>query len=162
MHLYAYLAVALAFAHQLAVGTDFSSDALARAWWVALYVAVLAAIVLGGSARPLWFNARHRLRIHRYGPRPTASCRSTSAAATSGRRCRAGQFFLWRFLTGSGWAKAHPFSLSAAPNDRFLRITVKAPRRRHAHVMQSLSRAFVSSPKAVRNLHRAGVGAGGG
>src|SRR5207302_9866982 len=38
----------------------------------------------------------------------------------------AGQFFPWRFLTGTGWAKAHPFSLSAAPNPRFLRITVKA------------------------------------
>ena len=38
---------------------------------------------------------------------------------------QAGQFFLWRFLTGTGWAKAHPFSLSAAPNGRFLRITVK-------------------------------------
>ena len=37
----------------------------------------------------------------------------------------AGQFFLWRFLAGTGWAKAHPFSLSAPPNKRFLRITVK-------------------------------------
>ncbi len=36
-----------------------------------------------------------------------------------------GQFFLWRFLTGTGWAQAHPYSLSAAPNDRYLRITVK-------------------------------------
>ena len=33
---HAYLAVALSFAHQLAVGTDFSDDALARAWWVAI------------------------------------------------------------------------------------------------------------------------------
>jgi ferredoxin-NADP reductase len=39
--------------------------------------------------------------------------------------CEAGQFFLWRFVTGTGWAKAHPFSLSTAPNDHYLRITVK-------------------------------------
>jgi predicted ferric reductase len=38
----------------------------------------------------------------------------------------AGQFFLWRFLTPWGWAKAHPFSLSAAPRPNRLRITVKA------------------------------------
>jgi ferredoxin-NADP reductase len=37
----------------------------------------------------------------------------------------AGQFFLWRFLAGWGWAKAHPFSLSAAPRPDLLRITVK-------------------------------------
>jgi ferredoxin-NADP reductase len=41
-------------------------------------------------------------------------------------RARAGQFFRWRFLAGDGWWKAHPFSLSAAPNARFLRLTVKA------------------------------------
>ena len=33
VHLYAYLAVALAFAHQLSVGTDFSGDRAARVWW---------------------------------------------------------------------------------------------------------------------------------
>ena len=127
VHIYAYLAVALAFAHQLAVGTDFSSDRLARVWWIALYVAVLAAIVLWRVGRPLWFNARHRLRIH--SVRPEAN--GVVSLYLTGKRLDeigavAGQFFLWRFLTGSGWAKAHPFSLSAAPNGRFLRITVKA------------------------------------
>jgi ferredoxin-NADP reductase len=39
---------------------------------------------------------------------------------------RAGQFFLWRFLTADRWWQAHPFSLSAAPNERRLRITVGA------------------------------------
>jgi ferredoxin-NADP reductase len=38
----------------------------------------------------------------------------------------AGQWFLWRFLTGTRWARAHPFSLSAAPDGRFLRITIKS------------------------------------
>ena len=40
-------------------------------------------------------------------------------------RARAGQFFLWRFLTAALWGTAHPFSLSAAPDGRSLRITVK-------------------------------------
>jgi ferredoxin-NADP reductase len=38
---------------------------------------------------------------------------------------RAGQYFRWRFLTRGCWWQTHPFSLSAAPNDRWLRITVK-------------------------------------
>ena len=37
----------------------------------------------------------------------------------------AGQFLNWRFLTGPGWTRAHPYSLSAAPDGRSLRITVK-------------------------------------
>ena len=41
-------------------------------------------------------------------------------------RARPGQFFVWRFLTRGRWWKAHPFSLSAAPDGRSLRITVKA------------------------------------
>ena len=38
---------------------------------------------------------------------------------------RAGQFFNLRLLTADGWWRAHPFSLSASPNGRFLRFTVK-------------------------------------
>jgi ferredoxin-NADP reductase len=41
-------------------------------------------------------------------------------------RARPGQFFIWRFLTRRHWWEAHPFSLSAAPDGRRLRITVKA------------------------------------
>jgi ferredoxin-NADP reductase len=40
-------------------------------------------------------------------------------------RARTGQFFTWRFLTRDRWWEAHPFSLSAAPDGRRLRITVK-------------------------------------
>jgi predicted ferric reductase len=38
---------------------------------------------------------------------------------------RAGQFFLWRFLDRERRQEAHPFSLSAAPDGKSLRITVK-------------------------------------
>ena len=58
---------------------------------------------------------------------PTASSRSTSPGATcTACRSSAGQFLNWRFLTGRGWTRAHPYSLSAAPDGRSLRITVKA------------------------------------
>jgi ferredoxin-NADP reductase len=38
----------------------------------------------------------------------------------------AGQFFVWRFRSGPGWTRGHPYSLSAAPEGRSLRITAKA------------------------------------
>jgi ferredoxin-NADP reductase len=40
-------------------------------------------------------------------------------------RVEAGQFFTWRFLTGAGWSRGNPYSLSAAPDGRSLRITVQ-------------------------------------
>jgi len=126
VHLYAYLAVALGFAHQLAVGTDFTNDRLARIWWVALFAAVAGAIGCWRVGWPLWFNARHRLRVGAVvveGP-------GVFSIHLTGRDLlrvgvEAGQFFLWRFLTVGRWWQAHPFSLSAGPDGRSLRITVK-------------------------------------
>ncbi|HMK12941.1 MAG TPA: ferredoxin reductase family protein, partial [Acidimicrobiales bacterium] len=157
IHLYAYLAVALSFAHQLAVGTDFSGDRLARVWWISLYIAVFGTILVWRVARPLWFNARHRLRIH--SVRPEAS--GVVSLYLTGEhldemKVAAGQFFLWRFLTGSGWMKAHPFSLSAAPNSRFMRITIKNLGDDTAR-MQALKpgvRVFAEGPYGTFTAHR--------
>jgi predicted ferric reductase len=126
IHLYAYLAVALAFAHQLAVGNDFRGDAAARAWWVALYLLVFGAILWWRVLAPLRLSRRHRLRVHTV----TNEAPGVVSIVVSGRGlnqlgAQPGQFFLWRFLTRHGWWQAHPFSLSAAPTERYLRITVK-------------------------------------
>jgi ferredoxin-NADP reductase len=48
-----------------------------------------------------------------------------SARRGSLRGVEAGQFFHFRFLSGTGWTRSHPYSLSAAPDGRTLRITVK-------------------------------------
>ena len=42
IHLYAYLAIALGFLHQLFVGTDFIDDPIAVAYWVGLYLVTIA------------------------------------------------------------------------------------------------------------------------
>jgi predicted ferric reductase len=149
IHLYAYLAVALGFAHQLAVGADFIDDELARAWWVALYLVVAACLVWWRIAEPIRFNRRHQLRVHAVQPEAAG----ISSIYITGRDlglldAQAGQFFLWRFLTGTGWAKAHPYSLSTAPNPQYLRITVKDvgdDSRRLQHVQPGV-RVFAEGP----------------
>lgn len=126
-HLYAYLAVALAFSHQLATGTDFVGRPTARAYWYALYGLTLGAVV---GCRVLWPLARagwHDLRVERV----VALAPGVVSIEVAGRRlgalrARAGQFFLWRFVARGFWWEAHPFSLSAAPDGRRLRITVKS------------------------------------
>jgi predicted ferric reductase len=126
VHLYAYLAVALAFSHQLATGTDFVGRPAARAYWTALYVITLVGLLAGRLALPAWRAARHRLRVVRVieeGPGVTSI--EIGGRDLERLRARSGQFFTWRFLTRDRWYEAHPFSLSAAPDGRRLRITVK-------------------------------------
>jgi predicted ferric reductase len=127
IHLYAYLGMALGFAHQLVVGTDFLSDPLAIAYWIGLYVVTIVAIVVFRIGQPLQSFFRHRLRVARVAPEGDG----VVSVYVTGRNldqlaAEAGQYFLWRFLAGDGWWRAHPFSLSAAPNDQYLRLTVKA------------------------------------
>jgi predicted ferric reductase len=126
VHLYAYLAVALAFSHQLATGTDFVGRPAARAYWYALYLVTLGALAAFRLGAPLAGLARHRLRVVRV----IEEAPGVVSVEIAGRRlealkARAGQFFTWRFLTRDRWFEAHPYSLSAAPDGRRLRITVK-------------------------------------
>jgi predicted ferric reductase len=126
VHVAAYAGVALAFSHQLATGQDFQRQPVARAYWWALYAATLGAIVGFRVVLPLARSLRHRLRVERVvreGP-------DVVSVEISGRRlerlpARSGQFLHWRFLARGHWSEAHPFSLSAAPGQRRLRITVK-------------------------------------
>jgi predicted ferric reductase len=126
LHLYAYLAIALGFLHQLFVGSDFIHDQVASIYWIGLYVAAFGLIAVFRLGHPIATSMRHRLRVAnvvREGPGVV------SLYVTGGHldelAVRAGQFFQWRFLTRDGWWRAHPFSISSAPNGRWLRITIK-------------------------------------
>jgi predicted ferric reductase len=127
LHLYTYIALALSFAHQFNTGADFATHPLNRLAWAAMYGAVAALLVAYRVGQPLVAMWRHRFAVVgtvSEGP-------GLTSVYVSGRRmheleAEAGQFFMWRFLTWEGWWQAHPFSLSAAPNGRWLRLTVKA------------------------------------
>ena len=127
VHLTAYASIALAWFHQIPTGNELVLNTVAADYWRALYVATLALLVGYRLGVPTVNALRFRLRVAEVveeGP-GVVSLRIT------GRRLerlnpRAGQFFLWRFLTRGRWLTSHPFSLSAAPDGRSLRITVKA------------------------------------
>lgn len=127
VHLYAYLAIALAFSHQIATGTAFVGDQVARTYWTALYLAVLALLVGGRLVLPALRSAWHGLRVERIVEEaPGVVSVEIGGRSLARLRARSGQFFLWRFLTRDRWWEAHPFSLSAAPDGQRLRITVKS------------------------------------
>ncbi|MHB8510697.1 MAG: ferredoxin reductase family protein [Actinomycetota bacterium] len=126
VHFYAYLAVILSFAHQLAVGSDFSNDALARAYWIVLSGFVLLCVLIFRFAHPLALTLRHRLRVAKVVPEaPGVVSVYLTGKHLDRLHVRAGHYFKWRFLSGTGGWPALPFSLSAAPNGRFLRFTAR-------------------------------------
>ena len=125
-HLYAYLGVALAFSHQLATGSDFVGDPLARGYWYALYAVTVGSLVVFRVGLPLVRSTWHRLRVVRViDEGPGVVSLEIGGVRLDRLKARTGQFFTWRFLTRDRWWEAHPFSLSAAPDGRRLRITVK-------------------------------------
>ncbi|MEU9892243.1 ferric reductase-like transmembrane domain-containing protein [Streptomyces phaeochromogenes] len=126
IHLYTYVAVLLAFTHQVAVGTTFTASSFATAYWYGVWGVALGAVALGRLVLPLWRNMRHQLRVSAVVPESD----NVVSIYMTGRDldrlpARAGQFFLWRFLTKDRWWQANPFSLSAAPDGRTLRLTAK-------------------------------------
>ena len=68
---------------------------------------------------------------------------------------RAGQFCIWRFPDHNGWWQANPFSLSAAPDGRHLRLTAKAVGTTSAGLrgLQPGSRVFVEGPYGAFTSH---------
>jgi predicted ferric reductase len=126
LHLYGYLGVGLALPHQLWAGADFTSSAAATLYWWTAWAVAAGAVLVFRVGVPVWRNLRHRLRVDAVVPEAPG----VYSVHLRGRHLdrlpvRAGQFFQWRFLTGPGWSRAHPYSLSAAPRPNLLRITVK-------------------------------------
>jgi predicted ferric reductase len=123
-HAAGYLVLFLTYGHQLALGADLERG-YAHAYWQVLYAVVIAATLWGRVVEPVQLNLRHRCRVVAVVPENLR----TISIYVSGRHldrlpAASGQFMRWRLLTRSGWWQAHPFSLSAPPNRRWLRLTV--------------------------------------
>jgi predicted ferric reductase len=126
IHLYLYLGLALAFAHQIVTGVSFIGHPLVRALWIAIWISTAGLVLACRIGLPAWRSVRYGLRvveIRQEAPDVVSVIchgRALDKLAVSG-----GQFFLWRFLTRELWWQAHPYSLSALPQPPYLRITVK-------------------------------------
>ncbi len=124
LHLYAYLGVGLALPHQLWTGQDFVGNLAGTVFWWTLYAVALGCVVEFRLVLPLVRSRRHRLVVEEV----RRESLGVTSVVVSGRDLdrlgvRAGQYLLWRFLDRPGWTRAHPFSLSAAPDGSRLRIT---------------------------------------
>ena len=143
IHLLSYAAVAVSLPHQLSVGGVLAEGTAQRAYWIALFVVAFAAIAWFRFARPAIATLRHGLtvtRTRRIAP-------DVVAIELRGRQLRrleaqGGQFFVWRFWSAGTWWHSHPLSLSAAPTDTTMRVTVRD--------LGSGSRALADLPRGTR------------
>jgi predicted ferric reductase len=127
VHLYTYLGLALAFAHQIVTGAAFVGHPLTRAIWIEIWAATAGIVLVFRVGQPIARSLRHQLRVVSV----SAEGPGVFSVVCRGRRLdrlavSGGQFLLWRFLTRDLWWQAHPYSLSALPRPPFIRVTVKA------------------------------------
>ena len=125
LHLYAYLGVGLALPHQLWAGQEFTASPARTLFWWGLWTAAAISVLGWRILLPLWRTFRYGLRVSgvvRHGPDVLSV---HLVGRDRGPRPEAGQFFTFRFLTGRGWSRAHPYSLSAAPAGGSLRFTAR-------------------------------------
>ncbi len=160
VHLTLYLALGLAFFHQIHIGVMFLTSPVTRWLWTAVWLGVVAVILSFRVVLPLWRNLRHQLRVDsvvHVAPNVYSviiSGRSLSRLAVSG-----GQFFQWRFLAPGLWWHAHPYSLSALPRAPYLRVTVKGlgDHSRAVARLRPGTRVIVEGPYGTFTRHRLGT-----
>lgn len=125
VHLMSYAAVLVAIPHQFSTGSDIAGKPVQTLYWVCLYLFVALNIIGFRFLAPILETLMFRFKV--------AEVRRETHDSTSiyltGRNfhklgVKAGQFYIMRVLTAKEWWRAHPFSISAAPNSKFLRFTV--------------------------------------
>jgi predicted ferric reductase len=137
VHLLSYAAVILALPHQFTNGQLFAEGTWARPYWMALFVGTFAAITIFRVIYPVARTLKHRLRISDI----TMETEDVITLTMSGRDldklpAKGGQFMNWRFWQPNMILKAHPFSFSAAPDGKTLRITVRNLGRQTNRIMK--------------------------
>jgi ferredoxin-NADP reductase len=151
-------AIAASFMHQVLNGQMFVGHPLNRLYWTSLYILMATAIIVFRFGIPLVRSVRHNLVVDKViveGP-------GVTSVVMRGRKLRGlaaegGQFFGWRFLTRGHFLMSHPYSLSASPTDKYLRITVKdlGDHSRSVALLKPGTRVFVEGPYGAFTAGRA-------
>ena len=125
IHLLAYASILAAVPHQFTTGSDIAGKPIQTLFWVSLYLFVALNVIWYRVLAPLVMNLALGLRVTAV----TRESSDTISIYVSGRGLerlggQAGQFYMLRIVNKANWAKPHPFSISAAPNNRFVRFTI--------------------------------------
>lgn len=156
VHLYTYLGLGLAFAHQIRTGVMFLGHVVTTWSWLGLWVGTGVLVLLSRVGLPVVRNLQWRLRVDSVTETApnvyslTLKGRGLERMALSG-----GQFFQWRFLAPTLWWHSHPYSVSALARPPFMRVTVKGlgDHSRALATVKPGTRVFVEGPYGVFTRH---------
>jgi ferredoxin-NADP reductase len=158
IHVLTYGAIAASFMHQITNGTMFINHPLNKYYWIGLYVFVALAILIWRIGIPVGKSLRHNLQVDRV----VEEAPGVVSVIIRGRNLHqlgasGGQFFNWRFAQKGHFMVQHPYSLSAAPTDKYLRITVKdlGDHSRDLINLRPGTRVFMEGPYGAFTKNRA-------
>jgi predicted ferric reductase len=158
IHVLTYGAIAASFMHQITNGTMFINHPLNKYYWIGLYVFVALAILIWRIGIPVGKSLRHNLQVDRV----VEEAPGVVSVIIRGRNLHqlgasGGQFFNWRFAQPGHFMVQHPYSLSAAPTDKYLRITVKdlGDHSRDLINLRPGTRVFMEGPYGAFTKNRA-------
>ena len=125
VHLISYLSVAAAVPHIFSSGNDIAGKPIQTTLWVALYLFVFINIIWFRVYKPIRKSFRKHLKVSQV----VRESSDTTSIYLSGKHlenveAQSGQFYFLRFMTPLQWWRPHPFSISAAPNGKYLRFTI--------------------------------------
>lgn len=123
-HLFLYVAIAMAFEHQLKSG-DMSSG-IPLMYWFGVNYLVFGLMLLYRFVKPIYLFLRHGFKVAKL----VTETDGVVSIYIEGKniekfKFEPGQFAIINFLQW-GLLASHPFSFSQAPNAKYLRFTIKA------------------------------------
>jgi len=127
VHLISYLAVLLAFGHQLEIGYDLRTNSIFSTYWILLYVFVIINFIFYRFLWQFYIFYKHKFYISKV-QKETVDTVSIYIKGTNIQNFiyKPGQFVILRFLTTNLIFQAHPYSISSLPNSKYIRITIKS------------------------------------
>ena len=124
-HILVYIAIIISFPHQVNMGTDFKNHWLPLGYWWGLYITAISFIIIFRFAKPLYTSIKHQLVVTDIiQETPNVVSIYMKGKKLNQLEQNAGQFYMWKFLTPKTFLQTNPFSISTAPNSKYLRVTI--------------------------------------
>lgn len=125
LHLLTYVAILLAFGHQLKLGGDFHNR-LFVGYWYLLYFLAFGQLIWYRFLTPLFNFYIHRFYLdHMVQENAGALSCYIKGRQLSDFKVIPGQFMIVRFLNRKLWWQQHPFSISGYQAGEYIRLTIK-------------------------------------
>lgn len=123
-HFLTYLAIGLAFQHQINSGDVSKTTPLY--YWLVLNFGIFGIMLAYRFVIPLWNSFHHKFRVAAVTMESKDVCSVyLTGVAIEDFKFKAGQYCNLTFLAKGMWY-THPFSFSAEPNGKYIRFTIKA------------------------------------